>query len=91
MRSKSKPFLFLPWLWLKGADQIAEYTDHEVHEVMDWAINWFDCPIRKSEGVWIVTKRDIRKFIEQKKPPRSEVSEIIYIKSRKIQRRYRKW
>ena len=80
------------WRWLIGIDQISKYIDYTLSDIMEWIFFWVDCPIKKLEpqGVWVVRKRHIKKFLREKNPPKTEVSEYRnYIRPKKIKRR--KW
>ena len=84
--TNKKPIL--RWRWLFGVDQIANYTDYNAADVMDWIFYWIDCPIQKLDGsIWIVRKKDIKKFIKSKKPPKTEILKPRIYKKPKIKRR----
>jgi hypothetical protein len=78
---------------LLGMVEISEYTGYTIPDLMDFALFWPSCPLRKleAENIWVVKKSDIKKFIKEKVPPREEVVEVIYIKPKKLKWRLWKW
>jgi hypothetical protein len=79
---------------LLGMVEISEYTGYTIPDLMDFALFWPSCPLRKleAENIWVVKKSDIQKFIKEKVPPQTEIVEVKLIKSPKqIQWRRKRW
>lgn len=93
MNKKNEPFMFFRWRWLKGIDEISQHTGFEISDLMDMVAHYDDCPLSKleSEGIWICKKRELKKFIKEKSPPRTEIIEVSYIEPRKTFKRRKKW
>jgi hypothetical protein len=80
--------------WLIGIDQISQHTGYQVPDIMSWITHWVDCPIEKIESaaIWVVQKRDIERFVREKKPPKSVgIPKATLTKTPKQRRRKPKW
>lgn len=77
--------------WLIGADEIAQFIDCELHDLIAWMGDYDDCPIsRNLESILVVKKAHMRKFLKQYDPPISPIVKFIHLKP-KEQRRRSRW
>ena len=72
---KNNRISFLRWRWLIGINQIANYADYNVADIMNFIFNWFDFPAQKikPQGIWIARKRDVRKWFKKFNPVKTTI------------------
>lgn len=73
--------------WLFGIDAIAKHCGHNIFTVFGWFQNWLGCPIERVDGILIVEKCALEKWIKSRKIEKpEEIPEPVKIMKPKTKR-----
>ena len=57
---------------LIGAAEIASFAECSTADLMSWVIEYGDCPLRRVDNIWTVSRRELNQWLKAVHPARTD-------------------